>query len=236
MTTIGVYDSGVGGLTTLKLLQREFPFADFYYLADNKNMPFGTKDEHTLCEIFECALAKLKAHSEIQVFACNTASTLTADNSVIKLLPPAVEGDTLVLATPQTVKHLKAMAESKNSRCKFADTPELASLVETYVTVSARKNCLNMRELLPYVASKLFEFKGVKNVVLGCSHYLYLKNEISSVLGTVNFVDGNSRIVETLKKQIEPCHHQGKIAFDFTADDESTKYEKIYSLVLRDLV
>lgn len=229
MTTIGVYDSGIGGLTTLKLLKTEFPYCDFYYLADNLNMPFGTKSAEQLEEIVFSATKKLKAHSEIQVFACNTASTFAGDD-VIKLIPPATtNGKSLVMATPATIERIKA--DFQDPRYVFADTPELASLVEVYAAVGARKNCLNMKELLPYLAGKLFEFRGVENVVLGCSHYLYLKNEISTVLKRVNFVDGNDKIIKALTRQIEKTDGRGKITFGFTADDENAKYQKIFSLI-----
>ncbi len=231
MTTIGVYDSGIGGLTTLKILEANFPFCNFYYLADNKNMPFGSKSETQLENIVCSALKKLKAHSEIQVIACNTASTLI-DDDVIKLLPPTTEiGKTLVMATPMTISHLQSSKQFADERYSFADTPELASLVEVYASVGTRKNCLNLKELTRYLAPKLYEFKGVQNVVLGCSHYIYVKNEISRVLGAVSFVDGNSKIVETLKTMLSATNENGSISFDFTADNETSKYQKIYSLL-----
>lgn len=231
MTTIGVYDSGIGGLTTLKILEANFHFCNFYYLADNKNMPFGSKSETQLENIVCSALKKLKAHSEIQVIACNTASTLI-DDEALKLLPPTTkEGKTLVMATPMTISHLKDSGQFDDERYLFADTSELASLVEVYASVGARKNCLNLKELTRYLAPKLYEFKGVQNVVLGCSHYLYVKNEISRVLGAVSFVDGNSKIVETLKTMLSTTNENGSISFDFTADNETSKYQKIYSLL-----
>lgn len=248
MTTIGICDSGVGGLTTLNILRRHFPFADFYYLADNKNMPYGTKSPEELSDVFSRLLKKLKAHSEIQVIACNTASSYTEDSDVIKLLPPIVKGGkTLYLATPLTTNklverlHIESPSictpfDGNDNGCDaiFADTSELATLVEVYTAVGARKNCLNMRELLPYLASKLFKFKGVNNVVLGCSHYLYLKNEISKILGSVNFFDGNGEIVNTLNELLVKEKGAGKVVFDFTADDESRKYSSILALLERE--
>ncbi|MBQ9276237.1 MAG: aspartate/glutamate racemase family protein [Clostridia bacterium] len=234
MTTIGICDSGIGGLTTLKILRQNFPFADFYYLADNKNMPYGTKSKDELTGICSNLLKKLKAHSDVQVIACNTASSLLADGDAIKLLPPATCGKTLVMATPMTVERLKGVGAFQNNDISFSDTPELATLVEVYTSVGVRKNCLNMRELLPYLANKLFEFKGVENVVLGCSHYLYLKNEISMILGAVNFFDGNSKIVDTLKELLPKERGQGKTTFDFTADDESKKYSAILTMLEKD--
>lgn len=231
MTTIGVYDSGIGGLTTLKLLLARFPFCDFYYLADNKNMPFGQKSKEELEDITCSALKKLRAHSDIQVFACNTASTTLVD--AIKLVPPAIP-NSLVLATPRTIESLKERAEYKTANLQFADTEELASLVETLATVSARKNCLNMQDAIPYLAKRIFAFKGVQNVVLGCSHYMFLTQEISNVLGAVNFFDGNEHLLKEVENalQDEPrAPRQATVKFDFTLCDESKKYQKIFSLL-----
>ena len=234
MTTIGILDSGIGGLTTLKLLKQRFPFLDFYYLADNKNMPYGTKTQEELQEICYSALKKLKAHSDVQVTACNTASSILEDSSVIKLIPPVLDvQNTLYLATPMTICKLKERAKNAHilQSAVFADTPDLATLVEVYASVAVRKSCLNLRELLPYLAHKLFEFKGVQNVVLGCSHYVYLKNEISKILGNVNYFDGNERIINALEKTVCPEKRLGSTSFDFTADDESKKYSALLSLL-----
>ena len=240
MPRIAISDSGVGGLTTLSRLTLAFPFCDFYYLADNKNMPYGNLPPEQLKDIVSALTKKLKAHGDIAVFACNTASQI-ASRDVFRLSPPPTDsGSTLVLATPSTVNALKQRQEFKDERYFFAHTPELATLVETYVSVGVRKNCLNMRDALPYLATKLKEFKGVENVVLGCSHYLYLKEEIKRILGGVKFFDGNDNLITTLKTALSEEEKQYKnnggthtpsIEFDFTADDQSTKYAKILRLL-----
>jgi len=234
MTTIGVYDSGVGGLTTLRQLEKTFPFCDFYYLADNKNMPFGSKTTDDLKEIVASGLKKLKAHSDIPVFACNTASTLPFD--VFKLSPPPVnDGKTLVMATPRTIETLRRDPNFQDERYSFFAGEELASLVETLAAVSVRKACLNMKEATPYLAKRVFEFKGVENVVLGCSHYLLLKQEIAHILGGVKFFDGNENLIKSLTfalaDEYKPQKHKPKITFDFTADDETRKYSTLYDLI-----
>ena len=233
MTTIGVYDSGIGGLTTLLQLEKHFPFCNFYYLADNKNMPFGNKSVQELETIVSEGLKKLKAHSDLQVFACNTTSTVPS--SALKLVPPTVDGKTLVMATPRTIEVLKQKPEFQTEQVQFASTDELASLVEVLASVSVRKNCLNMQDAIPYLAKHLFKFKGVQNVVLGCSHYLFLKHEISSILGTVKFYDGNQTLIEevgkTLADEPKSANFQPKVEFGFTSFDETAKYQKIFSLL-----
>lgn len=240
MPTIAISDSGIGGLTTLSRLKTAFPFCDFYYLADNKNMPYGERSQEELHQIVTSLTRKLKAHGDIVVFACNTASQIAGDDVFRLSPPPTPSGSTLVLGTPSTINALKQRQIFKDERYVFAHTPELATLVETYVSVGVRKNCLNMRDALPYLAARLKEFKGVENVVLGCSHYLYLKEEIKRVLGTVKFFDGNDNLIASLKKALseeekhfknEKLNHTPSVKFDFTADDQSTKYDKILKLL-----
>ena len=107
MATIGVYDSGIGGLTTLKLLTENFGGNDFLYFADNLAHPFGTKNERELENIVNSGVEKLKNKCDLFVLACNTASTIYKQNDAIKLLPQ-IPNDTkncLLLATEFTIEH-----------------------------------------------------------------------------------------------------------------------------------
>ncbi len=230
MATIGVYDSGIGGLTTLKILLEKFGGNDFFYLADNASHPFGTKDEKELEKLVSSGIQKLKSHSDIVVIACNTASTVYREKDVFKLLPKmpnicgATAENTLLMATALTAKNQKIF---KN----IADTSELASLVEVQAAISSKKEILDMSATLPYLANRLFKFKGVQNVVLGCSHYPYLKEEISKILGDVRFFDGNDALLKSLEKQVKKEKKSSEITFAFTGGNEEKKYRKILQLL-----
>ncbi len=230
MATIGVYDSGIGGLTTLKILLEKFGGNDFFYLADNASHPFGTKTEKELEKVVASGIQKLKNHSDVVVIACNTASTIHKENDAIKLLPkmPSASGanadNTLLLATDFTAKHQKLFN-------LVADTNELASLVEVQAAIGCKRGDLNMSATLPYLAERLFKFKGVENVVLGCSHYPYLKKEISKILGDVRFFDGNDALLKSLEKQVKKEKKSSEITFAFTGGNEEKKYRKILQLL-----
>lgn len=227
MATIGVYDSGIGGLTTLKLLTENFGDNDFLYFADNLAHPFGTKNERELENIVNSGVEKLKNKCDLVVLACNTASTIYKQNDAIKLLPQ-IPNDTkncLLLATEFTIEHTKA----KN--VKIADTSELASLVEIQASINCKKGNLDMSALLPYIAERLFKFKGVETVILGCSHYPYCKNEISKILGNVRYVDGNETLVKDLEKRMNKNKGQSSVKFAFSGFNEEKKYQKILSIL-----
>lgn len=233
MAVIGVYDSGIGGLTTVKRILNEFIGNDIYYYADNLHHPFGNTDEDKLKAVIENGIKHVRAHSDTVVLACNTASSVTDDTDVIKLLPPIKEyapdaQNTLILATARTLSKLNAPPDFK-----VADTKELATLIEIQASLNYLKGSLDMSELLPYIAMRLHTFKGVKRVILGCSHYLFCKEQITKILGDVEFCDGNDDLCEALKSNVyaRPLE-ASRITYDFSALNEQKKYDKILKILM----
>lgn len=229
MSVIGVYDSGIGGLTTLSKLLNIFSGNDFYYYADTARHPFGSKDEKELTEIVFNAVTKMKNNADYVVLACNTASSAYRYDDVFKLLPPVndfSQESTLLMATPNTLNSV--------NWDKRAHTSTLASQIETQASISLLKNSLDMSALYTYLRVRLYKFKGVKNVILGCSHYPYCKKEITKILGNVNFADGNKRLIESLEKQCKPINKTSKITFNFSGQNEEKKYRKILSILINE--
>lgn len=222
MATIGIYDSGMGGLTTLKLLLNEFKGNDFYYLADNLHHPFGNKKKDDLDDIIACGVKKLKAHSDIQILACNTSSFYYKNADVFKLYPPLdkLDDNTLLMATDATLDCIKG-------EYKSAETSALATLIEVHIAHSLRKNNINLDSLLPYLKKKIGKFYGVKSVILGCSHYPFVMPQISKILGNVQFFDGNEKLINVLKKHIKKSDKTSQITYNFTGENQAELYEKI---------
>lgn len=228
MATIGVYDSGIGGLTTLKLLKEQFDGNDFFYFADNLHHPFGVKSKKELEDIVSSGIKVLKAHSDIQVLACNTSSFCYEQKDVFKLLPPIakISENTLLLATDASLEHIK-------NKGKYADVSELATLVEMHVSNALRKGNLDLDSLMPYLKKRIGKFWGVKSVILGCSHYPYVKTQISKILGKVDYLDGNEQLINAMKSQIAPMKKASNITFAFSGENEQKKYEKTLNLLMQ---
>lgn len=257
MNTIGIYDSGIGGLTVLKEILKRFAGNAIYYYADNLNAPFGNLDDGKLALIAAEGLANVQANSDVTVIACNTVSTLlhmlsrgtqyedkTQNNvfivrkcvdkpsikPIIGILPPVEAynsfgavlpyepNKTLLLATQGTLRHI-AIPHGM----QIASTPQLATIIERTI-----ENGENLAQLYPYLQLQLKDFVGVKNVILGCTHYPLCKMEISKILGRVRFYDGTTAVLNALQEFVTSrTQLSAPINFAFSGKDESEKYSRM---------
>lgn len=225
MTTIGVYDSGIGGLTTLAKLLARFEGYNFYYYADNANMPFGTKSSFEIYKTVKEGVKRVADNSDYQVIACNTASTVVRPKSAF-LLHPDLSGlrpeKTLVLATPATLDILRANENFFNT----ANTKELATLIEISASLSfKRRGTPNFDTLNGYIAHKLEKIPTVNTVILGCSHYIYIKRLIELSFPNATIKDGNDTLIKEMSALLPKKEKTNqKVNFDFSGGSEKEKY------------
>lgn len=207
---IGVFDSGVGGIGTLAALRRELPGENFLFYGDTANAPYGTKsrDEVMACinRIMEHLLAQdVKA----VVIACNTATAVAAAElraryelpiiGIEPALKPASEmrreGSILVLATPMTLKleKFRALYARYGEGAIPLPCPGLMELVEREADDEARRYLLEL--FSPYELTK------VDAVVLGCTHYVFLRPVLKEILPeNVSVLDGNEGTARQLRR------------------------------------
>ena len=207
---IGVFDSGVGGIGTLAALLRELPGENFLFYGDTANAPYGTKsrDEVMACinRIMEHLLAQdVKA----VVIACNTATAVAAAElraryelpiiGIEPALKPASEmrreGSILVLATPMTLKleKFRALYARYGEGAIPLPCPGLMELVEREADDEARRYLLEL--FSPYELTK------VDAVVLGCTHYVFLRPVLKEILPeNVSVLDGNEGTARQLRR------------------------------------
>jgi glutamate racemase len=192
--TIGVFDSGFGGLTVLRALIDRLPRARFAFLGDTARLPYGSKSRRTIARYAaESAQFLVREQgAEFLVIACNTASALALDAiqdavpvPVLGVIEPgavaarqaSTTGDVLVIATEATVQsHAYAAAcEARGLRAIEKACPLLVPLVEEGWTdhpVTAEVIDVYLNELRAEAAAK-----GMKQdvLVLGCTHYPLLR-------------------------------------------------------------
>lgn len=228
MSVIGVYDSGIGGLTTLSALKSVVCGHDFLYLADTMNMPFGTKSREEIYASVTRGLKILRDNSDVQVIACNTASTVVSPKNA-HLLQPQIDGlnpsSTLFLSTPATMKAL----EIKKKNFVTADTKNLATMVEIMGSLSYKSRDKLRIEYLDETVKNLLKsatknLDEIDTIVIGCSHYVYVKPLLKTYLPKAKILDRNCTLKYEVLKGLTLGDSSGKTTFRFTLGNENEKY------------
>ena len=210
---IGVFDSGIGGVTVLKEIINILPNEKYIYYSDSKNNPYGDKSDQQInifCEnIVEFFITK---KCKAIVIACNTASAKSVQylrekykNIPFVAIEPAYkmvydytyDEPTLVMATKGTIESEKfnlLYHKYDNHKTILLPCVGLADIIEEN----------NEKKIKVYLKKHLEIYKGkVKNVVLGCTHYPLIKQEIKQVLGDVQFFDGAPYLAKHLRELLK---------------------------------
>lgn len=242
-TKIGFFDSGIGGVTVLRECINLVPNFDYIYYSDSKNNPYGDKSMEEVLEIASNIVEYLiDKGCNIIVIACNTASAICVEslrgyypNVIFIAIEPAVksaydnlEDNTLIIATKGTMDSEKFhVLYDKYHRKNFylKSCVGLANLIEHG----------NSDEIKKYLVDNISEYKNkVDSVVLGCTHYPLIKEEIKGVLGSVTFYDGSIGVAKQLRKIIDNNNFMGNGAANILfidSSNDSFKEQRFKSLL-----
>ena len=208
---IGVFDSGIGGKTVLKAVQAVLPDVEYKYIADSKNCPYGEKSDDELFQIVCNNVEQLKGWgAEVIIVACNTATTKCIDGlrdkypelkfvgtePAIKLACDSGGKKILVMATPGTIQSDRVQAlVAKNQKPEQEITllpcAGLADAIEFNKNIDTK-----LDELLDGVP------KDFDTVVLGCTHYPLIRNQIQKRFASARLIDGNAGIAKRVQEII----------------------------------
>ncbi len=215
---IGVFDSGMGGVTVLSDLVEALPEENFIYFGDSINAPYGIKSRKEVSSLTETAIQNfVDRGAKAVVIACNTATSAAIDRlrdkfeiPIIGMEPaikPAIEanrrGNIVVMATPMTLKldkfnHLIKRLRRSSQVIKLP-SPDLVSYVENGI--------LNGEAVENYVIELFSEhdLDSIESIVLGCTHFLYLREVFFKIIGRkIQIFDGNSgtvnRVIQILSE------------------------------------
>lgn len=213
---IGILDSGIGGTTILKELLKLLPQEDYIYYADSKNNPYGEKKQEELEKIVDNIvnyLVKEKTCKMI-VIACNTATTrcmkklkekyketiLIGTVPAIKVACDKNYKHTLVLATPATIisertEELIQENKNQNQEIRLMACEGLAHAIEE----NKKKE---IKEILKTIKHKTIDFE-TDSIVLGCTHYPLIKQEINNFFPKIPLLDGSFGVAKEVKRQLE---------------------------------
>ena len=241
MKPIAVFDSGVGGISVLRELVKIMPAENYLYFGDSLNAPYGTK---TLDEVREltCEHARRLLFEEGAkglVVACNTATSAAVrklremypDIPIVGIEPavkPAVmckeHPRVLVMATPMTIREEKF----RKLMARYEDKGEIIPLPCPGLMDFVERGDLAGEDLKKYLTELLFEFKHnkVDAVVLGCTHYPFVKDMIQSTLGEdVLVFDGGEGTAREMRRRLDEkgllttATGKGKVMFSNSLDD-----------------
>ncbi|MBN1902667.1 glutamate racemase [Candidatus Sumerlaeota bacterium] len=239
---IGIFDSGLGGLSVLVEILKVLPRERFVYYADSGFAPYGHKSREEIKErCYSITEILLKRGVKALVVACNTATSSAVEDmrrgfsipivGMEPALKPAYEanlpGKILVLGTPFTINEPKY----QNLLKRFISNKEIVSLPCPGLVELIEKGDINSPEL----KSRLKElFRGLAPeefscVVLGCTHFIYLKSILREIIGApVQFFDGNFGTARQLKRVLkqygsirdvnEPGNPEDQIVIDTSAN------------------
>ncbi|MBU3603464.1 glutamate racemase [Polynucleobacter sp. AP-Kaivos-20-H2] len=241
MALIGVFDSGVGGLSVLDEALRQLPQHDYIYLADSANAPYGEKSSDWIAKrsLALCSYLASKGCDAI-VVACNTA-TAEAIKQIRESIsvpiigvepgikPAAMQSQNNivgVLATEATLKSDKfnALLNTLPNDCQFIKQAG-AGLVPLIESGKA-----DNEETLELLAKHLepIQDAGADTLVLGCTHYPFLRKAIRKLLGeSITLIDTSDAVVRQLKRQLEnlkstsSSNEHGTVLFLSSKNEES---------------
>lgn len=213
---IAVFDSGVGGISVLKELIALMPEEHYLYFGDSANAPYGTRTTEEVKVLTLNAAAKLYERGiKALVVACNTATAAAIEdlrqeypNLVVVGIEPALKmatdrfprGHVGIMATQVTLREEKL----EHLVCRFPDAtveripaPGLVELVEQGKAESEETEALLRQILAPYLGQ-------LDAIVLGCTHYPFVKDTVQKVLGQqVKVLDGGAGTARQTKRLLE---------------------------------
>lgn len=214
---IGVFDSGIGGLTVLKKIIEILPNEKYIYYADTDNVPYGIKPKEEVKKyINEAVDFLISKNVKAIVVACNTATSIAVKElrqkytiPIIGIEPaakPAIENrgskKVLIMATPTTIKEekLKYLLESLNAE-ENVDLIAMPKLVEF-----AENKDFKSDHVKQYIKDQLqaYNLEDYSELVLGCTHFPFFKEILSEIFPKdTQIIDGSQGVANRLKSILE---------------------------------
>lgn len=249
---IGVFDSGVGGLTVLKQLIRFLPNESFVYLGDTARVPYGNKSKDTIQKYSkEAAKFMISKNVKLIVVACNTVSSLAMESvkeisgiipvvgmidfSAIAAFRNSRNKKIGIIGTRATIsskgydKHLKYIAGEDKLELYTKDCPLFVPIVEELMLDHEATNLIAEDYL------SFFRENNVDTLILGCTHYPALSKVISKFLPNTNLIDtGEQSSIQVLRilaeshlLNDEPIDFSVVPQIEFYLTDFSSNFTKI---------
>ncbi|MFA5059218.1 MAG: glutamate racemase [Candidatus Omnitrophota bacterium] len=243
---IGVFDSGLGGLTVVKELMRQLPHEDIVYFGDTARVPYGTKSKESIIRFSQENVAVLLRHNvKMIVVACNTSSSLAMDVlkenfslPIIGVIEPGAKkavsmsqnGRIGIIATPATVNsnaYTKSIKRFNNAIHVAAKAcPLFVPLAEEGWFRKRATFDIAQEYLAPIISAR------VDTLILGCTHYPLLRSVLQKVVGKkVCLVDSAKEVAGEVRLMLKTLRLENsskhKPQYTFLASDAPQHFGKI---------
>lgn len=233
---IGVFDSGLGGLTAVKELNRILPNENIIYFGDTARIPYGTRSRETILRYTREDIAFLRRHPvKMIIAACGTVSSTLGASSPVDDMPftgvvyPAAQtacsitrnGRIGIIGTPATIRS-GSYEHAMHTICSDVavtamSCPLLVHLVEYGYT--DRNNQITRLAAEEYLLP--IKEAGADTLILGCTHYPIIKNIIADIMGeNVNLISAGEEAAKYAKK----CLEEQDLLTDSTEKGHNTYY------------
>ncbi|MBK3331640.1 glutamate racemase [Persephonella atlantica] len=243
--SIGIFDSGIGGLTVFREVAKEFPQADIYYLGDTARVPYGNKSKETVIRYSVEAARYLTGFGiDALIVACNTASSYALetlkemlDIPVIGVVKPGVEMALRktknkrvgVIGTLATIKSnsYRDLLNKRGIHVFQKPCPLFVPLVEEGI-VEGEIAELVVRNYIDELVGE-----GIDTLILGCTHYPLLKDTIKKLYPEIEIVDSSQAIAEFLHNEDLKFNGRGSRRIFIT--DESESFKRLKTVLVGDI-
>ena len=254
MKPIGVFDSGLGGVSFLREAVKKLPNESFIYYGDNKNAPYGDKSEEEIERLaLGCTEFLMEKGVKAIVVACNTA-TGSAINLILErvelpvlsvepaIKPPSDiggQGKILMLATAATTK----MARYHELKSRMKEPSRIIDVPCSGIADIIENGVFDPKAYETILDEKLSGYKGMEidAIVLGCTHYIFISEAISEYAarnfkGSCTIYDGNEGTARRLRHVLEEKNmrelgsERGSVTFYTSGDYE--KYKRIFDMLM----
>ena len=246
---IGIFDSGVGGITVLKEIQRELPNENYIYLGDTKNFPYGDKSKD---EIVKYAIQNvkylIKKDVKIIVIACGTATSQTIDIlrqkfeiPIIGIIEPTVEyikenkyKNIGVIATEGTIKSGAWENKLKEKEPDIKVISKACPMLATIAEEGRATGVEGKKAIKEYMQP--FKENGIDKIILGCTHFpIYeqlIKDEFKYKIELINTGKTVSIYLKKLLKERGLCSDIKKGRIEINLTKEEKNFSKIAQNIL----
>lgn len=237
---IGVIDSGIGGLTVVKELQKLLPNEELIYFGDNKNVPYGNKSEEEIRYLTGNILEFMeKREVKVVALACNTISTVFNEVNqfsfpIIDIVTPTthdlknMDVDNLgIIGTEATIKSNMYQDLLKNGKYKITTEPskDLASIIDRGMFDSQE-----IRETIKSHMDNINKIGDIYNLVLACTHYPIVDDIFKEFYPQINYINPGFKQAEAIKEYLSKnnlLNPQGNGHIEIITSGDIEIYEKV---------